>query len=429
MHCDSLAASRTLPMSKPEMPEPARAALAAYRARLAEAGDTRLVVVAWVPGRVNLIGEHTDYNDGFVLPIAVDRVVALAGRVTEECDVRLYSAHYDAFAAFSGEREALAIDLPHRVPPWARYVRGVLAELADLPGVANTPGFDAAIAGDVPLGGGMSSSAALEVVAATFAAALGGPAMGPMETARLCQRAEWRGVGVECGIMDQAAACLGRPGAALLLDCRSLAYEYVPFDLPDMALAVFDTGVPHTLAESGYNERRRQCGEAVALLGEAIAAAEPGRSVAALRDVTRDDLARYIAALPDLLLRRARHVVMENARVLEAVEALRAGDAAHLGALLDISHASLRDDYQVSCAELDAAVEIAGSIPGTLGARMMGAGFGGSALILTEVEALHALEEVLAAEYPRRTGRVGALHVCRVSGGPGSVMVEVQSRP
>jgi galactokinase len=416
-------------MPTPEMPEPARAALAAYRAQLAAPDDARPVVVAWAPGRVNLIGEHTDYNDGFVLPVAVDRVVALAGRATNGGGVRLYSAHHDAYASFAGDREALANDAPGDLPAWARYVRGVLAELAaDLPEAESVPGFDAAIAGDVPLGGGMSSSAALEVAAATFAAALGGPALAPLETARLCQRAEWRGVGVECGILDQAAACLGRPGAALLLDCRSLAYEYVPFDLPEVALAVYDTGVPHTLAESGYNERRRQCEEAVALLGPAITAVEPRRTVASLRDVTADDLMRYGFALPELLQRRARHVVTENARVLEVVEALRAGDAERLGVLLNASHASLRDDYAVSCAELDAAVAIAGGVSGTLGARMMGAGFGGSALILLRVGALRALEEALAAKYPRRTGRTGALHVCRVSGGPGSVVVE-ESRP
>jgi galactokinase len=411
------------------MPKPARAALAAYRAQLAEPCDARPLVVAWAPGRVNLIGEHTDYNEGYVLPVAVDRVVALAGRATKGSDVRLYSAHYDACADFSGEREALVGGAAGDLPAWARYVRGVLAELADLPDVARVPGFAAAIAGDVPLGGGVSSSAALDVATATFAAALGGPALAPLETARLCQRAEWRGVGVECGILDQAAACLGRPGMALLLDCRSLTYEYVPFDLPDVALVVYDTGVPHTLAQSGYNARRRECEEAVAQLHAAIAAAEPGRTVASLRDVTRGDLARYGDALSDILLRRARHVVTENARVLEAAKALRAGDAEQLGALLGASHVSLRDDYQVSCAELDAAVEIASSVAGTLGARMMGAGFGGSALILTRGGALRALEEALAAEYPRRSGRVGALHVCRVSGGPGSAVVDDGWRP
>src|SRR5258708_5486035 len=239
VHSDLQQIYGTLPMPTPEMPEPARAALAAYRAQLAAPDDARPVVVAWAPGRVNLIGEHTDYNDGFVLPVAVDRVVALAGRATNGGGVRLYSAHHDAYASFAGDREALANDAPGDLPAWARYVRGVLAELAaDLPEAESVPGFDAAIAGDVPLGGGMSSSAALEVAAATFAAALGGPALAPLETARLCQRAERRGVGVECGILDQAAACLGRSGAALLLDCRSLAYEYVPFDLPEVALAV-----------------------------------------------------------------------------------------------------------------------------------------------------------------------------------------------
>jgi galactokinase len=420
-----------------ELPDPARRALDAYRGRVRDStpgrvvrmgqGARRDVTVAWAPGRVNLIGEHTDYNQGYVLPVAVDRVVALAGEPAAGRRVRLYSLHHDRLAHFPAGRHALLgppSDHP-RLPLFARYVRAVLAELAALPGVRAIPAFDAAIAGDVPVGGGMSSSAALTVACATFAAALGGPALPPMETALLCQRAEQAGAGVRIGIMDQAASCLGRPDHALLLDCRTLAYEHIPINLPGVAIAVYDTGVPRSLAASGYNERRAECEAAVALLAAAIRRDDPARAVTALRDVTLDDLAGYGPLLPDLPLRRARHVVTENARVLRAAAALRTGDARALGALLYASHASLRDDYDVSCAELDAVVAIARTVDGVLGARLMGAGFGGSALILTSADALPALEAALAREYPARTGRIGVLHVCRVAGGPVSGMVEL----
>ena len=405
-----------------ELPEPARRAMTAYCERLAESGDERPITVAWAPGRINLIGEHTDYNDGYVLPVAVDRVVALAGRpVAVGRRTTLYSAHHDRTASFNATRGALLDPRPRRLPQFARYVRGVAVELAALPGGrALEPAIEAAIAGDVPVGGGMSSSAAVTVAAATFAAALGRPVpeMDPLETARLCQRAEQRAVGVRVGVMDQAASCLGQPGCALLLDCRSLAYEYIPLRLDGVSLAVFDTGVPRTLAAVGYNERRGECEAALALLAAAITADEPGRAVTALRDVTPADLERYGARLPEPLPRRARHVVCENARVLDAVRALRAGDAEALGALLDASHTSLRDDFAVSCAELEAAVAIARGVPGVLGARLMGAGFGGAALMLLRVEALDALDAALAAEYPRRAGRQGTLHRCRTAGGP-----------
>jgi len=415
-------------MSKGDMgrlPGPARRALAAYRERLAPPDAPGGPAVAWAPGRVNLIGEHTDYNLGLVLPAAIDRVVALAGRATGDGRAALYSQHHDERAAFALTPEALLGAAPAGLPPWARYVRAVLAEWAALDGAALPAGLAAAIAGDIPVGGGMSSSAALEVASATLAAALGaGPALGPMATARLCRRAEERAVGVRVGIMDQATSCLGRAGHAILLDCRSLDYEYIPAPLEGAALVVFDTGVPRTLAETGYNERRAQCEEAAGLLARAIAAAEPGRVVASLRDVTAGDLARYGATLPELLLRRARHVVSENARVMEAADALRVGDLARLGALLDASHASLCDDYAVSCAELDAAVEIARGVPGAWGARLMGAGFGGSALMMARRSAVGALRAALGREYPARTGRAGTVYECRIADGPRGLRVD-----
>ena len=391
------------------LPAPARAALRAWRERLGRTEPLdEPALVAWAPGRVNLIGEHTDYNEGWVLPAAVDRVVAMAGKQSREPFVTLYSAHHDGHARFPSSVSALVGEHRGRLPLWARYVRATLAELAQIGLWQGQHGFVAAITGDVPVGGGLSSSAALEVACATFALALSQKTMEPLEVARLCQRAEWRGAGARVGIMDQAASCLGRDGQAILLDCRSLEYTYVPVELPDTRLLIFDTGVPHTLAASGYNERRAQCEEAATRLAAMIAEHEPERAVTALRDVTVDDLERYGARLPELLMKRSRHVVNENARTLAAVEALRAGDAERLGALLDQSHESLRDLYQVSCPELDVAVEIACAVPGVFGARMIGAGFGGSALALARADAADALEAALSARVSATDGSPGA---------------------
>jgi galactokinase len=415
-----------LPATLGELPTPARAAVHAYMEQFARPDDHRPVIVAWAPGRVNLIGEHTDYNDGWALPVAVDRLVAVAGRPRADRPTALYSAHHDQRRSLPTDEIAGDTTITGG-PLWARIARAVLRELAL--GAGNwgpaVPGFSAAIAGNVPVGGGMSSSAAYEVALATFVAALGGPRFSALATARLCQRAEWAGAGVQVGVMDQAASCLGREGYALLLDCRSLAYEYIPMRLAEIALLVFDTRTPRSLASTEYNERRAQCAEAASLLAAAITTHEPTRDIHALRDITPDDLARYGDALPDLLQRRAHHVVSENARVLEAATALRAGDSEWLGRLLSASHVSLRDDYEVSCAELNAAVEIAASVPGVLGARMMGAGFGGSVLILTCDAARASLEETLSREYPQRTGRTGVAHVCQVHDGPEARIVKV----
>jgi galactokinase len=289
----------------------------------------------------------------------------------------------------------------------------VLAEYSLLPQTGPLAGFSGAIVGDVPVGGGMSSSAALEVAVATFVAALGGPELLPMEVAQLCQRAEWRAAGVRVGIMDQATSCLGRKDQAILLDCRSYQYSYVPAPFKDTTLLVYHTGVPHSLAATEYNLRRAQCEEAVRILAEVM----PTRSITALRDVTSADLEHDSGRLPNTLLRRARHVVTENERVLAAVAALRRDDLETLGKLLYASHASLRDDYEVSSPELDAIVEITSMIDGVYGARMMGAGFGGSALILVRSDGLEALVRTLATEYPQRTGRTGQPHICHMADG------------
>jgi galactokinase len=399
-----------------DLPPSARAALAVYRERFSATAAQGPLTIAWGPGRVNLIGEHTDYNEGWVLPVAIDRAVAIVGRRLNAPEIQCVSAHHRGYVRFPVPVDGIEADQPGRtrgLPLWGRFIRAVLAEYSLLPQTGPLAGFSGAIVGDVPVGGGMSSSAALEVAVATFVAALSGPKLSPMEVAQLCQRAEWRAAGVRVGIMDQATSCLGRKDQAILLDCRSYQYSYVPAPFKDTTLLVYHTGVPHSLAATEYNQRRAQCEEAVRVLADAM----PSRSITALRDATSANLERYGERLPDPLLRRARHVVTENERVLAAVEALRAGKIDVLGQLLYASHASLRSDYEVSSSELDAIVEIASKADGVYGARMMGAGFGGSALILVRSDGLEALVRTLATEYPQRTGRIGQPHICHIADG------------
>jgi len=409
----SEAQARTAPL-----PRVAQIASRLYRRQFG-APESAPLAVAWAPGRVNLIGEHTDYNEGYVLPAAINRLVALAGRPSDEPFATLYSAHHRELARVRlGEAEHGGDDIA--TPLWARYVRAVWRQLALLGATAPAPGFSAVIYGNVPLGSGLSSSAALEVSTAMFSRALGAAALSPMATAQACQLAEQEGAGVRVGIMDQAASCLALPHHAILLDCRTLEYFRLPARMPGASWVVFDTGAPHTLATSEYNVRRAQCEAVVARLAPVLERETEGRSVRALRDVSANDLARHGSMLDETLLRRARHVVSENERTLRAAEVLRAGDTVSMGDLLNASHASLRDDYAVSGRELDAAVEIARATPGVLGARMMGAGFGGSIIALVRRAAQPELVKRLADEYPRRTGRAGLVLTCAITGQTGA---------
>lgn len=353
-------------------------------------------IVARAPGRVNLIGEHTDYTGGFVLPVAIDREIAVAGRARPDGTVRVCSLDYGDEVAF--ELGEAWLDEVRKDPlhPWADYVRGVFAVLraAGLPVV----GADMAVAGDVPQGAGLSSSAALEVATVMFAQAAGRFEVDPVEAARLARRAENEFVGVACGIMDQFVSRLARRGTALLIDTDSLRYEYVPLP-PGAAIVVTDTRARRKLVGSEYNRRRQECEEALALARRHV----PGWRL--VRDLPSEALAGLEAAMPPLHLRRLRHLVEENARVSGAVQALRAGDLARLGELMNASHESLRDLFEVSSPELDAAVDIARRVPGVYGARMTGAGFGGCTVALARPEAVPALVAALEEEYPRRTGK------------------------
>ncbi len=390
---------------------------------------------AWAPGRVNLIGEHTDYNDGFVLPIAVNRVTAFAGRARRDRMVRLWSNQFQEQTQISLD------DLPdsfgvqrEQLPIWVRYVLGVVTEL--LKANIQISGFDAVIDGDVPPGGGMSSSAALEVAAANACALFSqgkftigdqNATLKPIQIAAICQKAEHRATSLQSGILDQAASCLGQPGKALLLDCRSLEYNYLPFDVPAMSLMVIDTGVRRELASSAYNERRKQCEQAAQMLRDILTEREPdnqtAQNIQSLRDITLKQFYQYGDILPEVLRKRAGYVISENARVLETVKYLRLEEYEEIGLLLWLSHAGLSYEYEVSSPELDALVDIAKQVPGVLGARMMGGGFGGCTINFVRNDAIDAMRSAVEQQYQKRTGRQATIDICRAAGGPGYAWV------
>jgi galactokinase len=332
--------------------------------------------VAVAPGRINIVGEHTDYNQGWVLPAAIDRQIAVALRLRHDPHINLRSDRYPAPV----ELERLPA---RRLGNWADYPVGVTHEINQHLG--DGPGFDAVLVSDLPVGSGLSSSGALEVATAVTLLAARGETMPPLEIARLCQAAENGFVGARTGIMDQFTALKARGGNAILLDCRSLEDDYVP--LPDgrFAWLLADTRIRHELASSSYNRRRAECEEAARALG-----------LRSLRDATESDLDRID---DPVARRRARHVVSENARVLMAADALRRRSPKGLGPLLYASHESLRLDFEVSCRELDCLVELAAGMPQVIGARMMGGGFGGCVLVLLDAAGLDDAEQHLAEGY------------------------------
>ena len=378
---------------------PRTRALGAFREQFGRAPETEHLAIGQAPGRVNLLGDHTDYNGGFVLPATIDRAVYVVLRRRADLTVRLRAL------SFEGETSYLLSDPPFdELPTWARYVAGVAEELhRRAEGVPS--GFEGVIYGDVPLGAGLSSSAALEVSVALTLDALFSLSLDPVETAKLCQRVEHEYVGTKCGIMDQFTSRLGRAGHALFLDCRSLEYEHIPLPLNDACLVIADSGVSRELADSKYNERRSECGEAVRFFQQF----EDG--IDTLRDVSDDLFDEHGETLPDSLFRRARHVVTENRRVEEGARLLSEGDLKAFGRLMNASHASLRDDYEVSAEELDVLAETAQETEGVLGARMTGAGFGGCTVALARREALPALHQRTRTHYAERFDRTPELYV------------------
>jgi galactokinase len=358
---------------------------------------------AYAPGRVNLIGEHTDYNDGFVLPAAVDRGVALAAcRLTGD-RFTLHAVDLGQSCTFS--RLALQRDPQY---PWADYFKGVVWALGKRG--LDVPACEAIVTGDIPQGAGLSSSAAYEVATALLLQRLGGFDLPALDVAKLAREAENGFVGVACGIMDQMASLFGKQGRALLLDCRSLAYETAEIP-PGLKIVAVGSGVRHSLASSEYNKRRAECDEGVRILSASL----PG--IRALRDVTPESLAPLLAKLPSVVAKRCRHVVSEDARVLQAVAAMGSGDTGRLKTLMAESHASLRDDYEVSCPELDVLVDLALPLPYCHGARLTGAGFGGSTVNLVEADAVESFSRTITSGYRERCGRPAEIRVFEPSAG------------
>jgi len=394
----------------------------------------------WVvraPGRVNLIGEHTDYNDGFVMPMAIDRAVWIALRPRADRRVSVFSVDYSEQREFSLD-ELKANDQGG----WIEYLRGTAWSLQDAG--MKLVGWEGVLQGDVPLGAGLSSSAALEMAAARALAVAGSIPWDAAQMAKLGQRAENHWVGGNCGIMDQLISAAGRAGHALLIDCRSLETQPVPLP-PGTAVVVLDTATRRGLVDSAYNERRAQCEAAARFFG-----------VKALRDVTIEQFEQKAGGLDgvvavaeasgrvracsnqgdfaaisgagkhapytlteqrELMFRRARHVIGENDRTFRAAEAMRRGDAVELGRLMAESHRSLRDDYEVSSDALNAMVECAAAHPACFGARMTGAGFGGCAMALIQAEAADDFTAKTAAAYQEKTGRKPAVYVCQATNG------------
>ncbi len=347
--------------------------------------------IAVGPGRVNLIGEHTDYNDGFVLPVALRRDVRIAFRQRSDRRVRFLSVEY------GGECEFVLDDMSfNKDVLWANYVQGMAWSLEEQG--LHLCGLDGAISGNVPRASGLSSSAAIEIATALafMAAANQSDALDGTQIAKAAQRAENAFVGVNCGIMDQFISMLGRENHALLIDCRSLHYELVPMP-ENAALVIGNTRASRSLAGSAYNQRRQECEQGVALLKQALP------NITALRDVTSAQLEAHRALLPTIIHQRCHHIVHENERVLQAVSAFKSGDLDEVGWLMNASHESLRDDYEVSSPALDAMVEAMRSVPGCFGARLTGAGFGGCAVALVQPGQEQAVAAAIFDRYPKAT--------------------------
>lgn len=357
------------------------------------------------PGRINLIGEHTDYNDGFVMPASIDKAIVLALSLREDAEIHLHSVDMQP----SQVRIDTASSYASCGVQWADYIIGVVDELQKA-GHA-IPGFNCVFGGNVPIGAGLSSSAALEGGVAYGLNSLLNLNLSRMELAKIAMKAENDFVGVNCGIMDQFASLNGKQGKVLQLDCRSLDFTYLPFEWDEVCVLLCDTKVRRTLAGSEYNIRRQQCEAGVQVIKQSYPFVER------LRDVNLQMLEEHKEQLDSVVYRRCRYVVEENNRVKAASEALFERDLSTFGQLMYQSHKGLRDDYEVSCSELDTLVDAAASIPGILGARMMGGGFGGCTINLVKMEDLTAIHSKIAEAYQKMHGKTPTFHVVHISEG------------
>jgi len=365
--------------------------------------------VSRAPGRVNLIGEHTDYNEGFVMPAALEFVTLVAAAPRADRRLRVHSTTL-------GEMREFDLDAAARARhDWSDYVFGV-AVMLEKSG-RRLKGADLVVWTDVPLGAGLSSSAAIEVSAAHALLLSAGLPFEPVPVAKVCQRAENDYVGMRCGIMDQFVSARGVKGAALLIDCRTLESRNVPI-APNLRLLIANSKVRHQHAGGEYNARREACEEGVRLLRPALG------PIAALRDVAPDELDANRKRLPDLIFRRCRHIVTENARVLEAERALKSGDFVACGKAMNASQASMRDDFEITCPEIDFLATLAQGLEGVYGSRMTGGGFGGCTVSLVEASAVERVTQALIDGYRVGCGRDGEVFVCSPSDGAGLLPLE-----
>ncbi len=355
------------------------------------------------PGRINLIGEHTDYNEGFVLPGATDRVVVMAVAERDDRLCRFYSLDFDQYY------ETTLDNLSRSAMRWPDYLQGVLDQF--LKSGYKIKGIDLAFGGNIPIGGGMSSSAAVEGGMAFALNHLYGLKLDLLTLTRLAQKAENEFVGVKCGIMDMFANLHGQPRKVMKIDCRSLEFEYFPFEREDVRVVISDTMVRRELASSEYNVRRKQCEEGVRVLQKY----RP--EIRSLRDVTIEMLEEYRRDFDPLVWKRCAYVVRENLRVEQACLDLKKNDLAAFGLRMNESHEGLKNEYEVSSPELDCLVESARRVPGVFGSRMMGAGFGGCTISLVESGAVDLFREKVSEDYRKQTGREPAIHVVRVEAG------------
>lgn len=378
-------------------------------AKFQERFGRALAQVVRAPGRVNLLGEHVDYNDGFVLPIAIDRATWLAFAPTEGEQTTLVALDLSEEVSFTPETLPTKTDSTGKpLPTWALYPAGVMWALQEA-GLA-TPALQGVYASNVPQGSGLSSSASVEMAFALAWQTLGGWKRSPMERALLGQRAENQYVGVNCGIMDQFASACGEHDRLLHLDCRSLEWHTLPLPA-DVVIVIADTMMRRTLTSGEYNKRRADCEEAVRLLSAEL----PG--IQSLRDVLVEDFYRLASHLPERVQKRARHVVDEIERARRAIPLLEQGDMTEFGKLINQCHASLRDLYEVSIPELDVMADVAQSLPGCYGARLTGAGFGGCTVNLVAGEQADSFSKALAAGYESQTGFAPEIYICSASNG------------
>ncbi len=356
------------------------------------------------PGRVNLIGEHTDYNDGFVLPIAINRETVVAASPRDDRAISVCSMDLN-------EQFEFALDQPEPSPQgnWLNYVKGVAHSLQSK-GIT-LRGANLLMQSDVPIGAGLSSSAALEISVGFALLKLADVTVDRLQLAKAGQQAEHDFVGAKVGIMDQLAVTFGQRGTALLIDCRSLETTPIAFKQPDISVIVCDTNIKHELAASEYNLRRQQCEQGVEILREHLP------HITALRDVSIEDFQRYQSSLPELLQRRCRHVITENARTLKAAKYLQEGKMEEMGQLMYESHESLRDDYEVSSRELDSLTTIAHKTDGVIGARMTGGGFGGCTVNLVHTEQIESFSETILQEYKQAIELTPTIYVVDTNDG------------